>query len=53
MFLFDWVWYLLFKWGFISKKATILLLGNVVYKKFLTEEGLDNAGKTTLLYVNF
>mmetsp|Transcript_4542 Transcript_4542/g.6342 ORF Transcript_4542/g.6342 Transcript_4542/m.6342 type:complete len:186 (+) Transcript_4542:70-627(+) len=38
MFLFDWVWYLLFKWGFISKKATILLLG------------LDNAGKTTLLY---
>jgi len=36
-FLIDWLWSLLYEWGFFQKKATILLVG------------LDNAGKTSLL----
>jgi hypothetical protein len=40
MILLDWFWSLLYQLGFFSKKATVLLLG------------LDNAGKTTLMYDN-
>jgi len=36
--MFEWFWQLLYLLGFYKKKATIILLG------------LDNAGKTTLLY---
>ena len=39
-FLVSWFWNLLYEWGFFQKKATILLVG------------LDNAGKTSLLYAN-
>eukprot|EP01130_Rhizamoeba_saxonica_P018626 TRINITY_DN9388_c0_g1_i1.p1 TRINITY_DN9388_c0_g1~~TRINITY_DN9388_c0_g1_i1.p1 ORF type:complete len:181 (+),score=36.79 TRINITY_DN9388_c0_g1_i1:47-589(+) len=37
--MFDWLWNLMWKFGWVQKEATIVLVG------------LDNAGKSTLLYV--
>jgi GTPase SAR1 family protein len=39
MILFEWIKWLLYALGLLKKEAAILLLG------------LDNAGKTTLLYL--
>ena len=38
--MFDWLWNFIYSLGFFKKDATVLLLG------------LDNAGKTTLMYSN-